>query len=75
MAVSAAAPRRREHPAVSFDHLVCAEEDRGRDRDAEPARRLEIDDQSEPRRQLDRQIAGLIAFQDFAHVRWLSSIL
>src|SRR5438105_6171563 len=47
--------------SCSFDDLVGAGEDRGRDREAECLSRLEIDDQLEGRRLLDRQVGGLRA--------------
>jgi hypothetical protein len=48
----------RTHVA-SFDHLICAGEDRLRDRQAERLGGLEIDDQLEPRRALNRQVGRL----------------
>src|SRR5260370_4060071 len=48
--------------AVLFDRLVGAGEDGGRDIEAERIRRLEIDDQLELRRLLNRQVGGLFAF-------------
>ena len=52
----------------SFDHLVGAGEDRWRDGDAELLGSLEIDDQLEGRRLLDRQIGRLGAVEDLSDV-------
>jgi hypothetical protein len=46
-----------------LDHFVGAGEERGRDYKAERLRRLEIDDQLERGRLLDRNIGGLGSFQ------------
>jgi hypothetical protein len=55
-----------QNGAPSFDDL--AGEDRGRDRQAERLRRVEIDDQLKSVRLLDRQIGRLGAFEDFVNV-------
>ena len=47
-----------------FDHLVGAGEDQRRDREAERVRGLEIDDEIEPDRLLDRQVGGARSLQD-----------
>ena len=48
---------------ASFDHLVGAGEERGRDGEAEGLRRFEIDGQFVPGRLLDRELGGLLAFR------------
>src|SRR6516225_8092212 len=58
---------RSGHP-VLLDQLVGAGEDRGRDRDAERLRCLEVNDQLETGRLLDRQIGGLLALEDPAGI-------
>ena len=47
-----------------FDHLVGAGEDQRRDREAERVRGLEIDDEIEPNRLLDRQVGGARSLQN-----------
>src|SRR5262249_38656884 len=49
---------------LSFDDLVGAGEDHRRDSESERSSRLEIDDQFELGRLLDRQIGGFGAFKD-----------
>src|SRR6516162_1219483 len=51
-------------PGASLDDLVGAGEDRGRHRQAQRLGGLEIDDQLEGRRLLDRKIGGLGTFED-----------
>jgi hypothetical protein len=52
----------------SFDDLVGAGEDQGRDRQAEHLGSLQVDDQLECRRLLYRQIGGLRAVKDLPGV-------
>jgi hypothetical protein len=56
-------PYAPQQTALLFDHLVCAQYEAGRDFMADCLRGLEIDDQLEPRRLLDRQIRRLDAAQ------------
>ena len=51
--------------AASFDHLVGEREQRRRDGEAKGLGGLEIDDEIELGRLLDRDIAGLRAVQNF----------
>src|SRR5438093_10950620 len=51
-----------------FDHLVSAQYEPGRDLMADRLRGLEIDDQLEPRRLLDRQIRRLDAAQQLGEL-------
>src|SRR5262250_1107709 len=51
-----------------LDHVVCLEEKRLRNGEAEGFRSLEVDDQLELRRLLDRQVAGLRALENLVHV-------
>src|SRR4051812_38474000 len=53
----------------SFDHLVCAGEERGRDREAKGLGSSKIDTQSELSRLFDRQIGWFRAIQNFVNVR------
>src|SRR6266567_1831082 len=53
---------------ASFDDLVGAHEDRLWDRQPERLRGLEIDDQLEGGRLLDRQVGGLGALEDLSRV-------
>ena len=56
------------------DDLIGAGEDRGRHGQAERLRGLEIDDQLEPGRLLDRQIGGLCALQNPSSVYPLQTV-
>src|SRR5436190_7975822 len=51
-----------------FDHLVGGRDDIGRDRQAEAARRAQIDDEVESGRLVEREIAGLGAAQNLIDV-------
>src|SRR5712691_13549178 len=51
-----------------LDHLVRLQQERGRDREAEGLRGLEVDDQLELRRLLDGKIGGLSALEDLVHI-------
>jgi len=53
---------------TSFDHFIGAGEDRWRDRQPERLGGLQIDDQLELRRLLDRQIGRLGAVEDLSSV-------
>src|SRR6266700_2502086 len=55
-------------PAASFYHLISAGEERGRHGEAEGLGGLEIDEQLDLRRLLDRQLGRLIAVEDFPGV-------
>jgi hypothetical protein len=50
------------------NHLIHPRENRRRNLDAERLHRLEVEDQFELRRLLDRQVGGLGASQDTVHV-------
>src|SRR5262245_41880719 len=50
--------------ATLFNHLVCAQQERGRDREADFFRGFEIEDELEFRGLLDRQIGWLSATRD-----------
>ena len=54
--------------ARSFDHLVGAAEQRGREREPDRLGGLEVDDQLDFRGLLDRQVGGLVAFEDPAGI-------
>ena len=54
--------------AKSWDDLIRSQEHRWRDRDPERPSGLEVDDQIEFRRTLDRQVARLGAFEDTIHL-------
>jgi hypothetical protein len=55
-------------PATSFDHPVGAGEQRWRDGEAERFGGFEIDDQLNLGGLLDRQVGGLLAFENAACV-------
>jgi hypothetical protein len=59
---------RTGNPAASLDDFVGRGQQRRRNGEAEGFGGLEVDDQLETRRLLDRQIAGLCAFQDLVDV-------
>src|SRR5688500_10398284 len=50
--------------SVLLDHLMCAQQQRRRNREAEFLRRLEVDDQVDLRGALDRQLAGARPLQN-----------
>src|SRR5262249_1489401 len=56
------------HCASSLDYFVCTIQHIGRDRQADLLRGLQIDDELELGRLLDREISGLDAFQDLVYV-------
>src|SRR5262249_32956481 len=58
----------------SFDHLVGAVEQRGRDRDAQRLRSLEVDHEFIFRRLLDGKICRVCTFEDFANINTCSPI-
>src|SRR5215204_2687853 len=60
--------RRLSQHSCSFDHLVGADQQAGRDEDAHLLGGLKVDDHLEVRRLLDRQIRGRRALQDFVDV-------
>jgi hypothetical protein len=53
---------------ASFDHLVGAGEERGRDRKANFLGRFEVDDQLKFRRLFNREIGGLDPLGDTANI-------
>jgi hypothetical protein len=53
---------------ISFDYVVGADQDRGRDRQTERFRRSRIDHKLELGRLLDRQVCGMGAIQDLVDV-------
>src|ERR1700730_17418672 len=53
---------------LSFDDIVGEGEERRRDCEAERLRGLEVNDQLEFRRLLDREVGRFRAFEDFVHV-------
>src|SRR5712691_11358073 len=53
---------------VSLNHLICAQENRARDREAEHLGSLEVDNEVERGGLLDRQRGGLRALEDLVHV-------
>jgi hypothetical protein len=55
-------------PLASLDHFIRRGQQRWRHGEAQGFGGLEIDDQLETRRLLDRQIAGLGAFQDLVDI-------
>src|SRR5262245_45092284 len=59
----------RHHRVASFDHLVGAGEEGFGDRQADPFRRFDVDDQLELGGLLNRQIARLLAFEDATGVK------
>src|SRR5262245_28772055 len=62
-------PVRRNSKIRLVDHLVGEDVELRRDRHAERVGGLAIDHQVEFRRLLDRQVAGLGAFEDLIHIR------
>src|SRR3954462_10171582 len=58
----------RETQGVSFDHLVGAGEERGRNGEAECFGRLQVEDKIKPSWLLDRDVARFRAAQDFINV-------
>jgi hypothetical protein len=51
------------------DHLVCLEEERRRDREAQGLRSLQVDDKLKCRGLLDGEVSRLGPFEDLVHVR------
>src|SRR5215203_66587 len=62
-------------PAASFDHLVSATEKRGRHRQTEGLRGLEVDDQLVFGWRLDRKISWLLALEDAIDVACPTPVL
>src|SRR6267142_5037239 len=62
------------HRGASFDHLVGTGQQHGRDGEAKRFCRLEVDDQLEGRRLLDRQFARMGAAQDTIDITCRASI-
>src|SRR5262245_49571265 len=60
------ASERRE--ARSFDHLICPQQQGGRDRETQGLRCPQIDDEIKLGRLLNRQVAGLGALENSVHV-------
>src|SRR6266850_7458581 len=56
-------------PLRSLDHLICPLPERRRDREAEGLGGLEVDNQIELGRLLDRKIGGLRTFANLGHIR------
>src|SRR5207244_9387026 len=54
---------------VLFDHAICPQQQRGRDREAHRLRRLQVDDELEHGRFLHRQTRGIGAVGDLVDVR------
>src|SRR2546423_879341 len=61
--------RSHDYRSRSFDELIGASQHRLRDREAKRFGGLEIDDQLELRRLLDREVGRLRAPEDLVHVR------
>src|SRR5882757_8196927 len=66
--VSETGCERMQRRVVLFDYLVGAGEQRLRDREAEHAGGLDVDDQFEPRRLHHRQLRGLGTLEDAAGI-------
>jgi hypothetical protein len=54
--------------ATLLNDAICPQQQRRRDREAEPPRRFHVDQEFEALCLLDRQIGRLGAFQDFGYV-------
>src|SRR5881397_2132666 len=68
LAPTGLAPARRTCLLWTRDHLIRPQQQRGRDREAEGLGGLEVDDQLELGRLLERQICRIRALQDPIHV-------